>query len=138
MGRLNICSQPCIAGAKPGCFCRTGSGTRCDGLPLGGTGLAPGQTANWMWIFNPHAMGTRTAQLIIQTDAAGSPQIFTFIGNGIPAGNGGFSLGAANGVTTSTISAGQTATYNLIALPTGLSGTVTVNMSCTGAPAGSV
>ncbi len=137
-GPMHFLSQPLLIGANPGDFCHPlGFGGACGPLTLGAGGVPPGQTVQITFRFFPQGLGTRTAQLVLQTDAAGSPETFTFTGNAIPQGNGGFSFGTANAVGTSTITAGQTANYSLVAIPTGFNGIPAFTISCTGAPAGS-
>ena len=84
--------------------------------------------------FKPTAAGVRTGQLTITDDAAGSPHIVQFTGTGIAVNAGDFTLmPGEKGSTSSTITAGQTATYSLLAVA-GSGFTDTVNLSCTGAP----
>ena len=84
--------------------------------------------------FKPTAAGVRTGQLTITDDAAGSPHIVQFTGTGIAINAGDFTLmPGGKGSTSSTITAGQTATYSLLAVA-GSGFTDTVNLSCTGAP----
>jgi pimeloyl-ACP methyl ester carboxylesterase len=79
--------------------------------------------------FSPKALGLRTANLSVTDNAVASPQSVSLTGNATD-----FSLGAAvGGSTSATITAGQTATYNLQISPSnGLTGQIT--LSCTGAP----
>jgi len=79
--------------------------------------------------FDPSASGLRTGNLTITDNAPGSPQTVALSGNGED-----FSVAAASGSSTSaTVTAGQTATYNLSVAPlSGLSGSV--NLTCNGAP----
>jgi hypothetical protein len=93
-----------------------------------GTTVAAGANCTISVTFTPTAGGSRTGQLTITDDAAGSPQTVALTGSG-----GDFSIPAPNS-TTATVSAGQTATYNLSVLAAaGFSGAV--NLNCTGAPA---
>lgn len=82
--------------------------------------------------FSPLAAGQRTESITISDDAADSPQVINVGGNANPA----VSLGAAPASSTSaTVSAGQTAQFNLQLTPgPGYSGTV--SLSCIGAPQG--
>jgi hypothetical protein len=79
--------------------------------------------------FKPTATGSRSASVSIADDATGSPQIVTLTGTGTD-----FSIDAASGSSTSaSVTAGQTATYNLQVTPLGgFSGNVA--LSCSGAP----
>jgi len=81
-------------------------------------------------VFSPLATGTRAAAITITDDAPNSPQSITLTGNANPA----VSLGAASGGSTSaSVTAGQTAQYNLqITAGAGYSGTV--SLACSGAP----
>jgi virulence-associated protein VapD len=56
--------------------------TNC-GTGNGGGTLAPGATCTVQVYFNPQAMGTRTANLIIAESAPGSPLVFSLQGTGI-------------------------------------------------------
>jgi hypothetical protein len=135
-GPLHFLAQPLLTGADPQDFCPAGNAGGCDGLSMGGA-IPPGSTVHWEWRFLPQAAGTRTAQLVFQTDAAGSPETFTLTGNAIPAGHGTFSIAPANGSSTSsTITAGQMATYNLIVAAANNFGGGTIAVSCSGAPTG--
>jgi hypothetical protein len=78
--------------------------------------------------FAPTGTGTRNAALTITDNAPGSPHVFTLSGAGTD-----FSLSVqAGSLPAATVTAGQTATYNLQLTPTGFSGTV--SLGCTGAP----
>src|SRR5262249_36231931 len=91
--------------------------------------LAPGAGLDVKMAFTPSGNGTRTAQLVLMTDAAGSPQMVPLQGTGAALGITG------NGLDTMTVTAGQTATYGLtVTTISSVSGNVT--MSCAGAPAG--
>jgi hypothetical protein len=94
-----------------------------------GTSVALGGSCTISVTFTPTTSGSRSGMLSITDNAAGSPHTVGLAGTGTD-----FSLGAANGGSTSaTISAGQTATYSLQVNP--LSGfTGSVSVSCTGAP----
>lgn len=78
--------------------------------------------------FAPQAQGHRTASLVITDDGTASPQSVALSGSGAAA----FQL-TASGITTATITAGQTAQYALQAAGgPGFSGSV--SLTCTGAP----
>ncbi|MBZ5564256.1 MAG: FG-GAP-like repeat-containing protein [Acidobacteriia bacterium] len=77
-------------------------------------------------VFKPQAGGSRTGNLSIADNAAGSPQTVALSGTGQD-----FAISA--GTTSATVSAGQTASYTLrLASEGGFSGAVT--LTCTGAP----
>ena len=94
-----------------------------------GATLAPNANCAISVIFKPTAAGNRTANITISDDAAASPQVVALTGTGTD-----FSVDAAPGApTTATITAGQTATYNLqVTAVSGFSGTVA--LACSGAP----
>jgi len=79
--------------------------------------------------FKPTATGNRAASVTITDDASGSPQTVSLSGVGTD-----FTVDvAAGGSNTATITAGQTAAYNLQVTPvSGFNGTVA--LSCSGAP----
>jgi hypothetical protein len=79
--------------------------------------------------FSPTAQGVRSGLLQIITTDGGSPRSVSLTGNGTD-----FSIAAAsNGSTSATVTAGNTATYNLQISPlSGFAGTVA--LTCTGAP----
>jgi hypothetical protein len=97
--------------------------------PLAGGILAMGSNCTIEIIFTPSATGTRNANLTVTDNAAGSPQSAALMGT-----TSDLSLNAAPGSSTSaTLTAGQTATFNLQISPVnGFAGTVT--LTCTGAP----
>jgi Beta-propeller repeat len=105
-----------------------------------GTPLPGGANCNINVTFTPTALGTRSGNLTVTDNAAGSPHSITLSGTGSD-----FSLAAASGAncpsggncsTSATISAGLTATYNLQVSPvSGFNGTVFV--TCGGAPGAS-
>jgi hypothetical protein len=82
--------------------------------------------------FAPLATGIRTTTLTITDDAANSPQTMTINGTAVTA----VTIVAAAGATLSaSVSAGQTAQFNLQAMPgAGFSGTLA--FACSGAPTG--
>jgi hypothetical protein len=79
--------------------------------------------------FAPSAPGARNGNLTVIDNATGSPQTVTLSGTGID-----FSIALAAGSSNSaSVSAGGTATYNLMVTPEGgLNGTVT--LACSGSP----
>jgi hypothetical protein len=82
-----------------------------------GTSVAASASCTISVTFTPAAVGTRSASVAVSDAATGSPQTVALTGAGVD-----FSLGVASGGSmTSTVTAGQTATYNL--------------QICTGAPA---
>ena len=80
--------------------------------------------------FAPLATGSRAGTIVLTDDAPNSPQTVSLAGTASPAISAG---PAQNGATSATVSAGQTAQYNLQITPgSGYSGTV--SLSCAGAP----
>ena len=112
-----------ISGTNSGNFAQTNN---CGGS------LAAGSSCKIIVTFNPTAAGTASASVVINDNALDSPQSVSLTGIGR-----GFSLSAATGSncpaggncsTSATVTAGQTATYNLQAAPVGgFSGTVTLS-----------
>jgi len=82
--------------------------------------------------FSPQAAGVRTTTLLVTDDAANSPQSLTLTGNAAPAVMIQVAIG---GSTSVTVTAGQTAQFNLQATGgTGFTGSL--SFACTGAPTG--
>lgn len=80
--------------------------------------------------FTPTATGMRSASLTITDNGIRSPQTVPLSGTGVS-----LALGiASGGCNSATVSAGQTANYNLTIGGGGVGGTAT--LSCTGAPQG--
>jgi hypothetical protein len=96
-----------------------------------GTSLAASANCVISVTFTPSSSGTRAAAISIADNAAGSPQTVALSGSGVA-----ISL-TATGATSATVSAGQTATYNLQLSATGGVSTdsFSVTVACTGAPA---
>lgn len=117
---LNI-SSIAIGGTNSGDFSQTNT---C------GASLAAGANCSISVTFKPTATGNRAANLTITDNAAGSPQAVALTGTGMD-----FSIAPASGAsTTATVSAGQSATYNLQVTP--ISGfNLSVALTCAGAPA---
>jgi centrosomal CEP192-like protein len=92
--------------------------------------LAPAASCAVSLVFSPLASGQSSANLVVTDDAPGSPQTVSLAANANPA----FAVNAASGSSLSaTVSAGQTAQYQLQLTPgAGFAGTV--SLSCTGAP----
>ena len=87
--------------------------------------------------FTPTAPGLRTGKLVITDNAAGSPHVVQFSGNGIAVNAGDFILTTAPKSSNSvTIVAGQTATYDLFAVG-GAGFNDSVTLTCAGFPANS-
>jgi hypothetical protein len=86
-----------------------------------------GQSCAISVVFTPTATGSRTGTLSIVDNTSNSAQTVALVGTGAD-----FSLSAAS--TSATVTAGQSASYNLQLSPTGFSGTIT--LTCTGAPSG--
>jgi len=97
-----------------------------------GTAVASGASCTIPVTFTPLAAGIRTTTLTITDDAANSPQLVTINGTAVTA----VTFAAAAGATLSaSVSAGQTAQFNLQATPAaGFSGTLA--FACSGAPTG--
>ena len=79
--------------------------------------------------FTPLSTGARNETLLFADDAAGSPQSINISANAAPA----FTLTSPAASLSATVSAGQTATYNLQLTP-GLDFNGTVAFTCSGAP----
>jgi len=94
-----------------------------------GTSVAVSASCSINVTFTPSASGSRSGTLSIADNASGSPQTFSLVGTGTD-----FSITiASGGSTAATVTAGQSATYNLqLNALSGFTGSVTV--SCTGAP----
>jgi hypothetical protein len=110
-------------GAQAGDFSETNT---CGGRVAAGAECAISVT------FKPTATGVRSASLSLTDNGIGSPQTVPLSGTGL-----GVSLGfgiASGGSSSATVSAGQTAKYQLTIGGAGFSGTAT--LSCTGAPTG--
>jgi 6-phosphogluconolactonase (cycloisomerase 2 family) len=116
------------------------------GVTLGGTNakdwsqtttcnapLAAQGTCTISVVFSPTDNGILTASISITDDAPNSPQLINLYGNSLPAAL--LSPVTSGGSTVATVTAGNTATYNLQAVP-GPSFTGTINLTCTGAPFG--
>ena len=113
---LNITSIT-LTGPASGDYAQTNN---CGSVVGAGTGCAISIS------FTPSAAGTRSAALTITDNAADSPQTVTLTGTGRD-----FSLSASP--TSSTVGAGQTATYTLQVTPGG-GFDQAVSFSCDGAP----
>ncbi len=97
-----------------------------------GTAVAVGATCVIPVTFAPLAPGIRTTTLTLTDDAASSPQLVTVNGTAVIS----VSIAAAAGATLSaSVTAGQTAQFNLQAMPAaGFSGSLA--FACSGAPSG--
>ena len=109
-----------VSGANAGDFSETST---C------GATVAAAANCSISVTFKPTATGNRAASVIINDDAAGSPQSVSLTGTGTD-----YSIDAAiGGSTSATVKAGSPATYNLRVTPiSGFNGTVA--LSCAGAP----
>lgn len=93
-----------------------------------GASLGPSASCTINVTFNPSAVGNSTGTLTLTDNAANSPQVISLSGSAVD-----FSIEAAPGSSTSaTVSAGQTATYDLQVQGNQLSGLVGV--SCSNVP----
>ena len=106
-----------FAGANPGDFQASGS------CVTNGT-VAAGSNCTVAVIFAPTAAGSRTAELSVNDNAPGSPQQLSVTGTAT-----NIQLGPISGSSTSvTITAGETATFNLQVTPVnGFSGNVPIS-----------
>lgn len=96
--------------------------------------LAPAASCSASLVFSPLATGQSAAMLTVTDDAPGSPQSTSISGTAVAA----FSVAPASGSsTTVSVSAGQTAQYQLQLTP-GAGFTGAVSLSCSGAPLGAV
>ena len=96
--------------------------------------VAPTANCTILLVFSPIGPGQRTANLVISDDVSGSPQKISLSATANPA----FIPGPAPGGSTSaSISAGQTAQFQLQLTP-GPGFTGTVSLTCSGAPLGAV
>lgn len=93
-----------------------------------GSSLAAGSSCSIGVFFDPSASGTRMGTLTVVDSAPDSPQVVTLTGTGED-----FSVAASS--PSQTVSPGQTATYSLTLSPLG-GFKQSVQLSCTGAPAG--
>jgi VCBS repeat protein/HYDIN/CFA65/VesB family protein/ASPM-SPD-2-Hydin domain-containing protein len=129
-GPLTI-SSIALSGANIGDFAETNT------CPAPAASLAAGTNCTISVVFKPTATGNRVASVTVTDNANGSPQSVSLTGTGTD-----YSLAAATGAncpangncsTSATISAGQTATYDLQVTPvSGFNGTV--SFTCSGAP----
>lgn len=96
--------------------------------------LAPAASCSVSLVFSPVAAGQSAAMLTVTDDAPGSPQSASISGTAVAA----FSVAPASGSsTTASVSAGQSAQYQLQLTPgAGFAGAV--SLSCSGAPLAAV
>jgi hypothetical protein len=92
-----------------------------------GSTVAVGASCAIAATFKPTAGGTRTGTLTITDNAPGSPHVAALSGTGAD-----FAISVPAGGDMTTVSAGQTASFNLSVSPAGFSGNV--NFTCSGAP----
>jgi hypothetical protein len=112
-----------LTGANPGDFAQVNT---C------GSSVAAGASCQINVTFTPAGLASRTASLSVKDNATGSPQMVTLTGTGPD-----FSLASGGAGATTTVKAGQTATYSISVSPVGgLNQSVT--LSCSGAPAKSM
>lgn len=106
-----------LTGINPGDFAVSGSCVAANGQSVS---VAPASACAIQVNFVPTAVGSRNAALIVTDNAAGSPQQVALVaGTGVD-----FQLGAiAGGSTSVTITAGETATFNMQITDQGFSGT---------------
>ena len=97
------------------------------------TSLGPGSNCQISVTFTPKAAGSLVGAVTITDDAAGSPQMIAL--SGTAAAEPDFAIGPASGSSnSSTITAGQTASFNLTVTPAG-SFSGTVSLTCAVTPA---
>ncbi|MGB8473655.1 MAG: choice-of-anchor D domain-containing protein [Candidatus Acidiferrum sp.] len=84
--------------------------------------------------FAPLAAGQRTETITLADDAPDSPQVINVGGNANPAVT---ASPAPNGSTSASVTAGQTAQFNLQMIP-GPGYTGTISLACSGAPIGAI
>lgn len=114
-------SSVALGGNDPGDFTMTNG---CNGA------YAINASCTISLTFSPLSTGNRSATITITDDAPNSPQVVSVTGNVNPA----FSMGpTTSGGTSQTISAGQTATYNLQLVP-GSGFTGSVSFACSNVP----
>ena len=101
-----------------------------------GVSLAPGASCTIQVTFTPSASGSRSGALTLADNAAASPQTVALAGTGLSGPPADIQFQPAdNGSTVVTVSAGNSALFNLNAST--LNNFVgTVSLACTGAPAG--
>jgi hypothetical protein len=97
-----------------------------------GTSLGAGTNCAITVTFSPQGTGVRTAVIQITDNASNSPQMIGLSGTGMVAPD--FTIGMPTGGSSSTISAGGTATFNLTLSPAG-SFSGTVKLACSISPA---
>jgi hypothetical protein len=111
-----------VAAASPGANGSFAQTNNC------GSSLGPSASCTINVTFSPSAVGSSAGTLTLTDNAAGSPQVVSLSGSAVD-----FSIVAAPGSSTSaTVSAGQTATFNLQIQGNQLSNIV--NLSCSSAP----
>ncbi|HKF51101.1 MAG TPA: choice-of-anchor D domain-containing protein [Candidatus Acidoferrales bacterium] len=99
-----------FTGANPGDFQASGS---CVGAGGSAVSIAAGSSCTVNVAFSPTATGSRSASLSVTDNAANSPQQLSVSGTATD-----FQLGVgAGGSTSTTLTAGETATFNLQATP---------------------
>lgn len=92
--------------------------------------LPPGTMCALSTAFRPTASGDRSATITVTHNGPGSPNLYPLTGIG-----GDFWISTSGGAsTTSRVTAGQTATYNLQVVPSSFSGIV--SLECSGVPSG--
>ncbi|HEY6249561.1 MAG TPA: choice-of-anchor D domain-containing protein [Candidatus Angelobacter sp.] len=125
---INLLVTPAILGANSSDFfvCVLAVG-HCGGQFNWPQSIDPGKQLVVPIAFIPSAAGSRSAQLVLQTDLPGSPQTVQLTGNAV-----NFNI-VASPTSSATVSAGQAATYNLI-FTTGSTFSGTVSFNCSGAP----
>jgi hypothetical protein len=126
-----IISSIAISGTNSGDFAQTNT------CPASNSGLAAGANCTISVNFTPATTGNRSAVITIADNVSGSPQSVSLAGTGtdfsLAAAAGGNCPSGGNCSTSATISAGQTATYNLqVSQLSGFNGAVA--LTCSGTP----
>jgi 6-phosphogluconolactonase (cycloisomerase 2 family) len=149
-GSLSFPSQTQGTASTPQVITLTNSGNAAlhvSGITLAGTfakdwsetqtctaaAIATQGTCTISVTFSPSDNGILSAELSVADDAPSAPQTINLYGNAVPAAL--ISPATSGGSTAATVSAGQTATYNLQVVP-GPSFSGTISLTCTGAPFG--
>ena len=99
-----------------------------------GAALPAASACSYNVTFTPTSAGAQTGSLTVSNSSGGPSQAISLSGTGAVIVTPSFSISAVNGSSTSqTVTAGQTATYNLVAARSGgFSDNVT--LTCNGAP----
>ena len=127
-GTLHFLAAPALGGSNPADFNLTNNCTAAA--------YVPAATCTLSVTFTPLGVGPRSATLVITDDAPNSPQSIAVGGlaNANPQPVSAPEL-TINGILAQSVKAGQTATYNLTAVP---NFTGNLSFACAGAPTGAM